>query len=289
MTALLRPPAAVDQIIAAGPVRAPEPGLASWQQAEPIRREWLAVGLATEPADRPAVEAILTRLYARHRRPRPTFSWVDSPRAAAPHLAGQPSHEDLQRWVRGRQPSGTRPIASDLAAGLSRLRSALDACLTPPSFDRPPPKRGKPYEPWPVLPVPEALRLGIPFREIVRQGVLDALRTSLAAGFHHPVRAALATGKPTPISWYGQQDAPWIAYYDTYRRLGLAHYPRADEEQFDEWATLARCGGWWWPGEECCVLAERPAVVRVEPVARALHEEVRPTAIEYRDGWRPLR
>jgi len=49
---------------------------------------------------------------------------------------------------------------------------------------------------------------------------------------------------------YGQQDSHWIAYYDVLRRLGLARYRSADDKQFEEWATLARSCGWWWPGED---------------------------------------
>ncbi len=273
------------------PTTATDPALAAWRRVEVIRREWLAVGLATERADRPATEESLAALYARHGRGRPRFVWVDSPLAARKHLTGLPTHEDLRRWIVGRPPPGVPPIASDLAAGLSRLRSSLADAVVQPSFDRPPPKR-KPHEPWPILPAADALRLGVPFSEMIRQGVREALRTSLSEGFALPVRTALAGSGPVQVGWYGQQEAYWIAVFDGYRRLGLAHYPRADSEHFEYWATLARSAGWWWPGEQFCVVVERPALVHTEPVPGAWHEQLRlrsgtEPAVEYRDGWRP--
>ena len=43
------------------------------------------------------------------------------------------------------------------------------------------------------------------------------------------------------------------------------------------------------PGEDRCVVVERPAAVRTEPVPGGWHEQVRLTDVEYRDGWRPVR
>lgn len=104
-----------------------------------------------------------------------------------------------------------------------------------------------------------------------------------------PPRAELGPPESLPVCWYGQQDAPWIAYYDAWRRLGLAHYFGPDEALLDAWATLARSCGWWWPDEAVCVIVERPAVITVEPVPRAFHEEVRlreggGPPVEFRSG-----
>ncbi|HEY2671807.1 MAG TPA: hypothetical protein VGJ07_15740 [Rugosimonospora sp.] len=272
--------------------RSPDVAAEHWRRSAEIRREWLHWGLSTEPADRPAAEQALSTIYARLRRPRPRFVWVDSPSGALPLVAGLPTLDTLYQWVMRPPRSGPPPLASDLAASLSRLRSALDERLTRPDFDPPPPKRKNAQQPWPVLPPLDALRAGIPFREVLRQGVRDALRTSLADGFYLPVRAALAAQRPPAVCWYGQQEAYWVAYYDTWRRLGLAQYSHADESYLDVWATLARSCGWWWPGEEVCVIVERPAAIHVEAVPGVHHEQVRPRrfdgpAVEYRDGWCP--
>jgi len=118
---------------------------------------------------------------------------------------------------------------------------------------------------------------------VLTQGVRDALRASLALPV--PVRALLGPPETVPVCWYGQQDAHWIAYYDTWRRLGLARYPRADDAQLDAWAALARAAGWWWPDDAVCVMVERPSTLRVEPVPGAWHDEVRRTALSWPDGW----
>jgi hypothetical protein len=264
-----------------------------WRQAVEIRREWLDVGLATAPADRPVAEQTLTEIYAQHHRDRPRFIWVDSPRAALPHLSGLPTHDDLRSWISDRRPSGRPPIASDIAAGLSRLRSELDDKHLEPPSERPSLKRKK-GDPWPVLRPADALALGLPFPEILRQGVRDALTRSLAGAVSLPIRTALLTEVATtgsasvPVGWYGHQDASWVAYFDVVRRLGLARYGRL----VDRWAALIRSCGWWWPGEDRCVMVERPVRLSTEPVPGAWHDEVRlhhepgRPAVEYRDGWR---
>ena len=279
-----------------------------WRQAAEIRREWLDVGLSTEPADRSTTEEAIASIYAGHRRARPEFVWVDSPAAARPHLTGAPTHEILRSWVADRRPPGRPPIAGDIAAGLSRLRSMLADGYLEPAADRPLMKRTK-EKPWPRLAPPEALSLGLPFVEMLRQGVLEALVQSLAHGVYLPIRAAAASfapepagrqpvpsgsagyrpGASPPVGWYGHQDASWIAFLDVQRRLGLV--PSHHRAAFDVWLTLARSAGWWYPVEDRCVLVERPAVIRTEPVPGARHDEVRlrrdpgKPAVEYRDGW----
>ena len=251
-----------------------------WQRATEIRREWLGTGLSTRPADRSGTEEAIASIYARHGRARPAFHWYASPCEALPHLHGLPTHDDLRTWVSDRRPAGRPPVASDIAAGLSRLRSTLDDAYLEPPADRPPPKRRN-GERWPLLEPGEALATGLPFREVLTQGVRQALFRSLA-GTYVPVRRALGPA-PVPVGWYGHQDASWIAYHDTVHRLGLAG--RGGGEEFATWARLARAGGWWWPGEDRCVLVDRPVVLRTEPIPGAWHAEVRLLSCVYRDGW----
>jgi hypothetical protein len=161
----------------------------------------------------------------------------------------------------------------------------LDAAVERPGFDPPLPACKKPKrkknEPRPVLPPADALRAGIPFLEVLRQGVRDALRTTLMTNLALVIRAKLGG----PVCWYGGQEEPWIAYYDACQRLGLAYYRREEAEQYDDWATLARSSGWWWPDEDVCVIADRPVVLRTEALPGAWHEERRLSHVEYRDGW----
>lgn len=69
-------------------------------------------------------------------------------------------------------------------------------------------------------------------------------------------------GEPSPICWYGQQEAHWIAYYDVWRRLGLAKYDTESDAALDTWQAIARTAGWFWPDEKRCVISHRPVTPR---------------------------
>jgi hypothetical protein len=174
-----------------------------------------------------------------------------------------------------------------VAAGLARLRGALDAGATSPLLDAPP-KRGPGKKDPPPMPPLDALRAGTALREVLRRGIREGLRESLADGFYLAVRAALGRTGELPVCWYGQQEASWIAWYDALRRLGLAQYRPGDAEELDDWAALARTCGWWWPDETVCVVADRPAALYTTPVPGGWYDQVRTDHVEYRDGWRPL-
>lgn len=258
-----------------------------WQEAAQIRQEWLGHGMSTRPADRETAERSLTGLYARVSRPRPRFEWVDSPYKAVPMILGLPTLDQLYRWIRDPRPQGAPPLASDLAMVVSRLRGALGGGVVHADPESSVVRRAKTKDPWPVRPPLEALASGVPLGVVIHQGVRQALHRSLGHGFYLPVRTALAGGGPLPVCWYGQQDASWVAYYDVLRRLGLARYEPGDTSHLDEWAALVRSCGWWWPGEEVCVVVERPETVRPEPVPGTWQDGVRCGGVAYRDGWQP--
>ncbi|MBL7253829.1 DUF6745 domain-containing protein [Paractinoplanes lichenicola] len=226
-----------------------------------IRQEWLEVGFSTKPVDHTVTEDAIASIYARHRRRRPEFVWVTSPRAALRLLDGLPAHEDLLTEF------GVRPVASDIAAGLSRLRTALEADFTEPPADRPPPKRKK-GERWPRMRPEQALEAGLPFHEVLVQGVREEVFRRLSESYL-PIRAALG---PVPVGWYGHQDACWIAFADVLRKTNLV--PVRESREFEDWTALTRSGGWWWPGDNRCVLVERPVTLRTDPLF-----------VEYGDGW----
>lgn len=265
-----------------------------WSTAVSIRQEWLDHALSTQPADRSSAERAIAGLYARVGRPHPYIEWVDSPAKALPLVAELPTLDVLYHWVKD-PPQGTPPVASDLAALASSLRSALWAGLADPDPELAPPRgsgRARP-QPWPDLPPRDALAAGVPFGIVLDRGVRRTLFRSLADGLYLRVRAALATTSPhrgpLPVCWYGQHDASWVAYFDTLARLDLARYGPREVAQLSEWAALVRSCGWWWPDETRCVVIERPAQVRIEPVPGG-GGEVRLAAngLVYRDGWRPL-
>jgi hypothetical protein len=266
------------------------PGL--WQEAIKIRQEWLDHGLSTQPADRRTAEHSLTMIYARISRPRPRFEWVGSPAQALPLVAGWPTLDMLYAWIRDPRPRGKPPLPSDLAMCTSQLRGALSAGVAHADPELSPArKKGKRDEPWPELPPLQALEAGVPLGVVLHQGIRAALHRSLTQGFRALVRAAL-DGDPArvPLCWYGQQDAAWVAYYDAPHRLGLASYQPDHLDHLGYWAALARSCGWWWPGEDVCIVVDRPELARTEALPGTWHDEVRlrPGGVRYRDGWHPL-
>ncbi|WP_155371330.1 hypothetical protein [Catellatospora vulcania] len=228
---------------------------ADWNRAAAVRDEWLGFGTACGSTGHAAAEQAVTDLYRRLGRPRPEFVWVRSPREAQPLVQHLPTLQDLHTWVTQPPPGRRPPLASDLAASLARMRGAMDDRIIPPLSDPKPPKREK-GRPWPNQTVEAALAYGIPFVDIVRRHVRDALFTSLADGFYLPGKRLLGT--PGPVCWYGQQEAHWIAYYEVWRRLGLAAYGSALDAELDTWQALARSAGWFWPDETRCVISARP-------------------------------
>jgi hypothetical protein len=262
-----------------------------WQEAIKIRQEWLDHGLSTQPADRQTAEHSLTMIYARISRPRPRFEWVGSPEQALPLVAGWPTLDALYALIRSPRTQGKPPLASDLAMSVSRLRGELSAGVAHPDPELSPARKGNHRDPWPELPPLKALDAGVPPGVVLHQGVRTALHRSLAQGFRALVRSALADDPAhLPVCWYGQQEASWIAYYDVLHRLGLARYKPDDLDHLGYWAALARSCGWWWPGEDVCVVVDRPELARTEQVPGSWHGEVRlrPDGLRYRDGWHPL-
>jgi hypothetical protein len=258
-----------------------------WREAAKIRQEWLDHGLSTQPADRWTAERGLTAIYARTHRPKPRFVWVESPVQALPLITGLPTLDQLYELIRDPRPRGTAPLASDLAVVASQLRGALSAGVSHTDPERSAARKGKREEPWPELPPLKALDAGVPLGVVLHQGIRIALHRSLAHGFRIPVRDSLAG--PVPACWYGQQDATWVAYYDALHRLGLASYRPDALDHLGHWAALARSCGWWWPGEDVCVVVDRPELVRTEAVPGTWHDEVRlrRDGVRYRDGWQP--
>ena len=91
------------------------------------------------------------------------------------------------------------------------------------------------------------------------------------------LEAAIERGALTPGSLLGNE-------IELAGRLGLSRPAPRDAAHLGDWAALARATGWWWPGEEVCVLVERPA--RIGPVALPDHPLAAPVraTVEYRDG-----
>jgi hypothetical protein len=268
-----------------------------------LRNEWLAVGLSAAPANRPAAEAAVGRLYEMAGAPPPAFEWVASPLAALEAVRAARSRYPAIQPPRSlvRQHLRQWPVAARLASLESGLRARLDARIRRAAGDWPDSQAGNPgtvsmYGPE------DAIASGVSDRSVVVATVGQSLRWTLADAVAAPLRAALAQAigqaveddELNPgggvIAFRSQHEAAWIGYYDARRRAGFGGYASADVGELDTWAALAASAGWWWPGEGLCVMAERPVEVHTEPLLGSHHGELRlhrgdGPAIGFADGF----
>ncbi|WP_211245934.1 DUF6745 domain-containing protein [Actinomadura oligospora] len=249
-----------------------------------IRDEWIDEGLSALPADRPAAEAAISELYTRVRRPVPRFVWVPSPAAATdagvsarptlpPRFDALPRHRD--DW----------PTAGLIAAQYARLGYRIGEVV---SLRR---RRYGTYlfDPWRTDAPEQAVRQGTDAMLVVSRAVIPALTRTVRDSVLVPLRDLLNSegGDPSGYSCFGQHGVHQVGAYDLWRRSGLLRFRPEESEALDVWTALARSCGWWWPGDEVCVVSERPVEVRAEPApdgGRRPHSLDGP-AVRYADGW----
>ncbi|MGZ8176503.1 DUF6745 domain-containing protein [Williamsia sp. SKLECPSW1] len=129
---------------------------------------------------------------------------------------------------------------------------------------------------------------GISPRSIVREHLLEPLRTSVRDGVAAAIRGLLPPSVGA-VTWYGQHEANHVAHHDFWRRSGLLRYAPEDDDVLDLLVALAGATGWWWAFADVCVMAERPTAVHMEPIPnqrhgrRRLHNDDAP-ALQFRDG-----
>lgn len=249
-----------------------------------IRDAWIEQGLRALPADRPAAEAAISELYARVRRPAPRFVWVPSPAAALdsgvpaqpmppPRFDALPKHRD--DW----------PSASLIAALYARLDFRIDEALS---------HRARflgthLHDSWRLDAPEQAVHQGTDVMLVVSRAVIPALTRTVRDSLLIPLRELLRAeaGDPSGYACYGQHGVHQAGAHDVWRRSGLLRLRPEESEHLDVWLALARSCGWWWPGDEVCVVSERPVEVRTEPApdgGRRPHS-LDGQAVRYADGW----
>ncbi|WP_229675692.1 DUF6745 domain-containing protein [Hoyosella rhizosphaerae] len=222
------------------------------------RDQWLGQGLCTQPADRSSAESAVIELYQRAGLKQPKFAWVHSPPAALKLIAEEGLSVPPIRFAGPHHSSAA--IASLRHWAGERMDKRIDG------------------------------RVGHKDRhqQLIRAAVWNSLRTSLHIGVATAMRTLLPSQAPG-VTWYGQQDAHWVAYYDAFRHFGFASYLKPDAEILDLQATLVGATGWWWAFDDVCVMAERPSALHTEPTPDGIHNERRlhhldQPALQFLDG-----
>nr|WP_128645700.1 hypothetical protein [Rhodococcus sp. BS-15] len=248
------------------------------------RDRWLDYGLKAGPSDRTTAESAVAQLYRRSGYREPKFVWVPSPPAAAALIAARTAAQDAHVGIR---------IPSLLSDSRRRMDRRIDRrhIEWPSRYSHRDPNAQRDLEARIAVArrsPKDAARAGIGPDPIIRRTVRKSLHTSLFDGVATAVRSLVPHPFGT-ITWYGQQEAHRVAYYDIYRSFGLMTFGREDNELLDIQSALVESTGWWWAFDDIAVMSERPTTLHTEPLPDPVHGEVRlhnssSPAIEFGDG-----
>ncbi|MDL4775095.1 MULTISPECIES: DUF6745 domain-containing protein [Thermomonosporaceae] len=215
--------------------------------AQYVVGDWQSAGFATGPADRERAEAGITAAYAAAGLDAPErFVWVSSPAhgaVAAAFIGGYGATEgmaELARFVDGADLDGAGSSVRDAVRTRpwERERTAASAELGP--------------ERWATAWAETGGLLWDPVN-----GLVARVRQAIGALAGDGSEAESLLRAATLDAVLGQQDAPWLALFES---LGRLDGPLAGL------AEAARSAGWWWPYERVVVVSERPdELYRDEP------------------------
>lgn len=249
-----------------------------WAQVEEEQKLWHEHALSTQPADFPAAEAAITRLYQLAGvNPPQRFVRVSS--TASANVAiwllstnhGE-TFKELEAQARQSVDMDGRYLMDPPTP--QGPTAAVDAALGTSLYSHPYPEGN-----WTRM-VQDKLNELFATHYKVRQlptlqdTVGQFLRDSDMSPSYHYFAASL--------------DAHWLGFYETLRGMGLKFTDEA-KNQLTEWIALVKSCAWWWPYSEVCVVSDRPSQLHVETQPGStmlrLHNSTGP-AIEYRDGWK---
>jgi hypothetical protein len=282
------------------------------EQEEALREhhaEWYRYGTSTEPSDRPATQAAITRMYEIIGKPAPRFVWCDSPATGAlavAILSGKLTPEAGSLWGSLRGSLGGSLGGSLWGSLRGSLRDSLGDSLGGSLWGSLWGSLGDSLggSLWGSLRGSLGGSLWDSLGDSLRDSLRDSLGDSLGGSLWGSLRDSLGDSLRDSLAgrardavfreaWWGQHEAFWIAYYLFPEQQSLVTYDPRRSEQLGLWATISRSTGWWFPYEGVVVCTERPIVVQQElessrfpygTTSRRLHCEDGP-ALAYRDGW----
>src|SRR5688500_17212071 len=257
-----------------------------------VRGEWLARLLSTAPADRPAAEAAVRRLYTAVGFAAPQHMlWFDSPCAASWPVTLLAAPYDLTRGQR--LSSG---LSRDDRTSMEKARATLGARLGIGEWDDVLAAIGAPRAMSLAYPPDPSRILSTPLNMSRLEMVDDMASLWTVRGDGDPLndaedhfwggnRGALGSELHCPTSggvlgnsFYTEYSFSTMA--DDEHRLSDREVPAAVRAAWD----VAQAAGLWWPFENAVVFTDRPAELHVNE-RNQLHREDGP-ALVYRDGWR---
>jgi len=240
-----------------------------------IRDEWVAHGLSTAPADRPAAETAARLAYEKAGLPVPRFVvWLRSP------LEGVIGAAMLTRAQVGDQVGDqVRAQVGDQVGDQVRdqVWDQVGAQVRAQVGDQ------VRAQVWDQVGAQVWDQVGDQVGDQVRAQVWDQVRAQVGDQVGDQVWDQVGDQVRAQVwdqvwqSLWGQHDAGWLAWLDTFGRLGI------DTSLAAGLIGVGRNAGWWWAFRDAVILTERPLVLRRDERGR-LHREDGP-AIVYPDGF----
>ena len=211
-----------------------------------VRDEWLAVGLSTEPASRPAAEEGVRQAYRRAGlEPPSVVIWLGSPYAGCVASAMlNPDQVGAQVGAQVRAQVGAQVRGQVWAQVRGQVWGQVGAQVRDQVWDQ------VRAQVWAQVGDQVSAQVGDQVWAQVRDQVRDAV--------------------------WGQHEAGYLGWCDAMQLIGV----NLDVEGL---STVARNAGWWWPMRDTVILTDRPDTLHRDPQGR-LHCETGP-ALRYRDGW----
>ena len=208
---------------------------------------WTAIGLSTEPADRPTAEAAIATMYrCGGLEPPQHIVWCKSPLSML-----------LTAAVLRRRDSVGASVRDSVGAS---VRDSVGATVRDSVEDS------------------VGASVGASVRDSVGATVEDSVRASAGASVGASVWDSVRASVGDLVG--GQHEAYWLAFYAYFREVcGIEE----ETKQLDGLLALSKSAGWALPYRDICFVSERHTTLLRDERGR-LHAEDGP-AVRYPDGW----
>ena len=228
---------------------------------------WTAIGLSTEPADRPTAEAAIATMYrCGGLEPPQHIVWCKSPLSMLLTAAVLRRRDSVEDSVGASVRDSVRASAwaSVWASVEDSVRSSVGASVWTSVEDS----------------VEDSVRTSVwaSVEDSVRSSVEDSVRASAGASVGASVWDSVEDSVWDLVG--GQHEAYWLAFYAYFREVcGIEE----ETKQLDGLLALSKSAGWALPYRDSCFVSERHTTLLRDERGR-LHAEDGP-AVRYPDGW----
>ncbi len=252
---------------------------------------WTAIGLSTEPADRPTAEAAIATMYrCGGLEPPQHIVWCKSPLSMLLTAAVLRRRDSVRASLRDSVEDSVRASVRDSvedSVGASvgaTVRDSVEDSVRASVRDSVGATVGASVGATVRDSVGATVRDSVEdsVGATVRDSVWDSVEDSVRASVWDSVGASVgdSVGDSVWDSVWGQHEAYWLAFYAYFREVcGIEE----ETKQLDGLLALSKSAGWALPYRDICFVSERHTTLLRDERGR-LHAEDGP-AVRYPDGW----